>query len=82
MHEDAEASSVRPRVTTRGGGTFVGHLVSRDGNQVTLIVVEGYRMTVEATEVIPALGGRATSSLRRTGEKASAPAKPARPIQR
>jgi hypothetical protein len=67
------------RVTTRGGGTFLGHLVSRDGNQVTLIVVEGYRLTVEAHEVTPVVGGRATSTLRRTGDKASTPANPANP---
>jgi hypothetical protein len=67
------------RVTTRGGGTFLGHLVSRDGNQVTLIVVEGYRLTVEAHEVTPVVGGRATSTLRRTGDKASTPAIPTNP---
>jgi small nuclear ribonucleoprotein (snRNP)-like protein len=65
------------RVTTRGGGTFTGHLVTRDGNQVTLIVSEGYRMTVEAVEVVPTLGGRATTTLRR--DKSGAPAKPSIP---
>ncbi|MEZ6013669.1 MAG: pentapeptide repeat-containing protein [Planctomycetota bacterium] len=47
------------------GGVFHGYLVSREGNRVTLILREGYRITVEAEDVTAVGNSRATSTLRR-----------------
>lgn len=61
---------VRVRVA---GGTFDGHLVAREGNRVTLMLDEGKRITVTATEVIPAGRQRATSRIRRSPAQGAAP---------
>ena len=55
------------RVVTRGG-TFTGHLVARDGTKVTLLMREGYRMSVEALEVTPVTGGRGASQIKRPAD--------------
>ncbi|MEL6907955.1 MAG: hypothetical protein AAFP22_21285, partial [Planctomycetota bacterium] len=67
----ARAKDVGERVSTRGlervrvrtaGGIFDGHLVSREGDRVTLLLGEGMRITVDASEVRPA--GRSVSGSR------------------
>jgi len=52
------------RVRTKGG-VFDGHLVSRDGDKVTLLMGEGVRVTLDAIEVTPFKGVRAGSRIRR-----------------
>lgn len=52
------------RVKTKGG-TFYGHLVAQKGEQVTLILKGGNRITVQSTEVAPAGRQRSISRLKR-----------------
>lgn len=52
------------RVRTKGG-VFDGHLVSRDGNKVTLLMGQGVRVTLDAVEVTPFKGVRAGTRIRR-----------------
>ncbi len=54
------------RVKVRAaGGVFYGHLVSRDGDRVTLMLDDGVRVTLESNEVEAAKTRRVTSRLRR-----------------
>ena len=43
------------------GGVFYGHLVSQEGSRVTLLMSEGFRITLESNDVTEAAdprGGR------------------------
>ncbi len=54
----------RVRVSTQGG-VFVGHLIHREGRQVTLMTDEGLRITLESDDVQPANTRRSTVGIRK-----------------
>ena len=47
------------------GGVFLGHLLSREGNRVTLLLSEGMRVTLESDDIRPAGRQKTVSRLRR-----------------
>lgn len=51
----------RVRVRTKGG-VFEGHLVAQEGKRVTLLLEDGFRITVDSLEVSPA--GRVKGAVR------------------
>ena len=57
----------RVKVRT-SGGTFYGHLVSRRGDRVTLLMDEGFRITLESNDVTEAADSRG-GRLRRVGPR-------------
>ncbi|MEM9380943.1 MAG: hypothetical protein AAGB93_13405 [Planctomycetota bacterium] len=59
----------RVRVKAKGG-VFYGHLVSQEGDQVTLLLDEGFRLTLTSTDVVPVVGSKSRGSrLRRVEPK-------------
>ena len=66
IHRCARAGS-RVCVTT-AGGAFVGALLVRDGDRVTLRTDDGLRLTLKSTDVRPEQDQRQRVGIRRRGE--------------
>lgn len=47
------------------GGVFLGHLLSKEGNRVTLLVADGMRVTLESDDIRPAGRQKTVSRIRR-----------------
>ncbi|MEM6569219.1 MAG: hypothetical protein AAF957_12455 [Planctomycetota bacterium] len=59
----------RVRVKAKGG-VFYGHLVSQEGDQVTLLLDEGFKLTLTSNDVVPVVGTKSRGSrLRRVEPK-------------